>query len=93
MSQTPLSWLRNVLNSDEYDRSTIGVLLSPEGVSVFALGTFESFVFSFCKRECNKVAHELAVFGYRAGGVVSSWLEQAPDFVSAIVASDVAGRA
>ena len=47
----------------------------------------------FCKRECNEVTHELAVFGHRAGGVVSSWLEQAPDFVSAIVASDVAVRA
>ena len=68
------SVLVNALNSDEYDRSTIGVLLR-ESRSIF-FGNFESFAFSFCKRDCNKVAHELAVFGYEAGGVVSLWLDE-----------------
>ena len=84
MFESDSSVLVNALNSDEYDRSTIGVLL--RGSHSLCFGNFESFVFSFCKRECNKVAHELAVFGYRAGGVVSSWLEQAPDCLGSLIA-------
>lgn len=69
------SILVNALNSGEYDCSTIGVLLRESRSLCFA--NFESFAFGFCKRDCNKVAHELAAYGYRAGDVVSSWLDQA----------------
>ncbi|KAE8775970.1 hypothetical protein D1007_51441 [Hordeum vulgare] len=80
--------LVHALNSDEYDRKMIGVLQRETRSVCYA--NFESFTFSFCNRKCNKVAHELPAFGFRMGAVDLSWIEQAPDFVSGLVASDMA---
>ncbi|KAM3241891.1 hypothetical protein ACQJBY_054552 [Aegilops geniculata] len=82
--------LVQALNSDDYDRAMIGVLLR-EKCSV-CHANFESFSFNFCKRDCNKVAHELTVFGLRARAVDLSWIEQAPDCVLVLVASEIAAR-
>ncbi|VAH35812.1 unnamed protein product [Triticum turgidum subsp. durum] len=80
--------LVHALNSGEYERALIGVLLQETRSICHA--NFESFSFSFCNRNCNKAAHELAVFGFRSGAADLSWIEYAPDFVSVLVASDIA---
>ncbi|KAE8804478.1 retrotransposon unclassified [Hordeum vulgare] len=43
-------------------------------------------------RDCNKAAHELAAYSFRVGAVDLSWIDQAPDFISAMVVSDMAVR-
>lgn len=83
-SQVPV----HALNSDEYDRALIGVLLRETWNICYA--NFESFKFSFCYRKCNNVAHELAAYGFRAGAADLSWIEHAPDVVSGLIASDAA---
>lgn len=52
--------------------------------------SFQRFNFTFCPRTCNRVAHELANFGY---GLVESPVtcgEDVLEFVSVLVASDIA---
>jgi hypothetical protein len=51
---------------------------------------FDDFEFCFCWRDCNKVAHEFAQYGVRAGLPISEWIEHSLDFVSGLVASDSA---
>ena len=82
--------LVQALNSDDYDRAMIGVLLHEMRSVCHA--NFESFSFNFCKRDCNKVSHELVAFGFRARAADVSWIEQAPDCVSVLVASEIAAR-
>ncbi|XP_044389046.1 uncharacterized protein [Triticum aestivum] len=65
--------LVQALNSDDYDRATIGVLLHETHSVCHA--NFEPFSFNFCKRDCNKVSHELAAFGFRARAADLSWIE------------------
>jgi hypothetical protein len=66
----------------------IGVLYR-EARSLCTLA-FDSFEFSFCSRLCNKVADAIAQHGRELGVVNSSWSEDAPAFVLALVASDIA---
>jgi ribonuclease HI len=80
--------LVQALNSDSHDLSKIGVLLR-EARSI-CLSSFESFEFIFCSRYCNKVAHALAQYGYTAEDECCGWADDAPNFVSDLVASDVA---
>lgn len=82
--------LVKALKSDDYERSMIGVLLRETRSLCFE--NFESFDFGFCTRDYNKVTHELAAYSFRAGVLTSSWTEQAPDFVSDVVASESAVR-
>ena len=51
---------------------------------------FDRFEFVFCCRTCNSVAHALAQFGFHAALPATVWTEHLPDFVSSLVASDVA---
>ncbi|KAE8779439.1 hypothetical protein D1007_47530 [Hordeum vulgare] len=82
--------LVKALHTDEYERAMVGVLLREARSLCHA--NFESFKFSFCSRDCNKAAHELAAYSFRAGADDLSWIDQAPDFICAMVASDMAVR-
>ena len=48
------------------------------------------FSFGFCRRDCNTAAHVLAQFGSKADVDCSGWVDEAPPFVSDVVASDLA---
>jgi hypothetical protein len=76
------------LQTGKYDLSPIGVLLKE--VRSICIGSLESFEFMFVSRTCNSVAHSLAQFGLRAESSCTGWEEEAPDFVSALIASDIA---
>jgi ribonuclease HI len=80
--------LVQALNSESHDLSKIGVLIR-EARSI-CISYFESFEFTFVSRHCNKVAHTLAQYGYSAEDECRGWAEDAPDFVSALLASDAA---
>jgi hypothetical protein len=54
--------------------------------------SFEVFEFSFCPRSCKKIAHELAQFGHLAEEGCLGWADVAPDFVSDLVASEIAAH-
>jgi hypothetical protein len=71
-----------------YDLSVIGVLLNE--IRSICIGSFESFTFHFIPRECNRVAHSLSQFGLRADTTCVGWEGDAPNFVSSLVASDLA---
>uniref|UniRef100_A0ACD6AMS5 Uncharacterized protein n=1 Tax=Avena sativa TaxID=4498 RepID=A0ACD6AMS5_AVESA len=51
---------------------------------------FDSAKFIFCRRDCNKLAHYLAQFGFQDAAVSSMWKDTAPDFVNVLLASDLA---
>ncbi|KAE8803593.1 hypothetical protein D1007_20544 [Hordeum vulgare] len=82
--------LVKALHTDEYERAMVGALLRETRSLCHA--NFESFKFCFCSRDCNKAAHELAAYSFRVGAVDLSWIDQAPDFISAMVASDMPVR-
>ena len=78
--------LVQALKTSEYDLSEIGTLLREARSSCIL--NFDVFEFDFCRRECNKVAHELAQYGARVGLPISEWIEHVPKFVSVLVTSD-----
>jgi hypothetical protein len=80
--------LVNALNGNEYDRSTIGVLIKE--VQSLCVTNFICFSFSFDRRTCNAVAHELARFGMNSAEASSFWVDFAPSCVSDFIASDIA---
>jgi hypothetical protein len=77
------------LNSNEYDRSPIGVLAKEGRRSCFL--NFFSFDFSFCRRTCNSAAHMLAKLGAQSSVTGLFWEDSAPSCVKKnLVASDSA---
>jgi hypothetical protein len=82
--------LVNALQTRSYDLSEIGVLV--RDIRSVYIGSFDSYEFSYCPRECNRVAHELAQFGFRAEEGCLGWADEAPVFVSELVASDIAAQ-
>ena len=80
--------LVNALNGNEYDRSVIGVLIKE--VKSLCTTNFECFSFSFDRRACNAVAHELAKFGMNSADASSYWVDYVPICVTELIASDVA---
>jgi ribonuclease HI len=82
--------LVNALQTRSYDLSEIGVLV--RDIRNVYIGSFDSHEFSYCPRECNRVAHELAQFGFRAEEGCLGWADEAPVFVSELVASDIAAH-
>jgi ribonuclease HI len=80
--------LVNALKSGDADLSDIGVLYR-EARSLCVLA-FDAFDFRFCRRSCNKTAHAIAQHGRDVGVQNLLWLEDAPAFVSVLVASDLA---
>ena len=86
--ESDASVLVQALNSYDYDKSTIGVLVK-EARSLSILN-FVSFNFSFGRRACNVVAHELARFGVSCENADSFWEGDAPPCILNIIASDLA---
>ncbi|KAI5003565.1 hypothetical protein ZWY2020_030725 [Hordeum vulgare] len=78
--------LVNGLISGDYDLSNIGVLLREARSLCHA--PFDAFEFRFVNRECNRVAHELADFGYKTGVPCTWWKDYAPGYVLDLVASE-----
>jgi hypothetical protein len=77
------------LNSDGYDRSPIGVLV--RDAKMLARLNFSSVSFVFYRRDCNKAAHAMAALGASSSAAnVLLWLDDVPNNVSVIVASDLA---
>jgi hypothetical protein len=77
------------LNSKEYDRLRIGVLI--RDAKMLARLNFNSVSFIFCRRSCNKVVHAMAALGSLGNhGNSLLWLDDVPDNVRVIVASESA---
>ena len=76
------------LTSSDYDKSEIGVLVK-EARSLCILN-FDSFQFSFSRRACNNVAHELAKLGTISESSDLYWDADAPNCIATLLASDVA---
>jgi hypothetical protein len=82
--------LVNAMKTRSYDLSVIGVL--QKEIQSQCIGSFELFDFCFAPHSCNKVAHSLEQYGLRADTECTSWEGFAPEFISDVVASDVAVR-
>ena len=79
--------LIQALKSNDYDKATIGVLVK-EARSLCILN-FDSYAFSFSRRTCNSVAHELAKLGVHSGSDDSFWEASAPNCIVKLLASDI----
>ena len=82
------STLIQALKSNDYDKATIGVLVK-EARSLCILN-IDSYAFSFSRRTCNSVAHELAKLGVHSGPDDSFWEASAPNCIVKLLASDIA---
>ena len=80
--------LVKALKKNECDLAPIGVLLK-EARSL-CIVSFESFEYLFAPRSCNIVAHSLAQYGLRVESECTGWHGEAPDFLSVLVAGDIA---
>ncbi|XP_071685499.1 uncharacterized protein [Lolium perenne] len=80
--------LVNAVKSGDADLSDSGVLYR-EARSLCVLA-FDAFEFRFCRRSCNKAAHAIAQHGGALGVQNLLWLDDEPDFVTGLVASDLA---
>jgi hypothetical protein len=84
------STLVNAIKNGGFDLASTGVLIR-EARSLSILH-FDHADFLFCRRGCNKVAHSLAQYGYQASVPSSSWMDDPPEFVIGLIASDIAGQ-
>uniref|UniRef100_A0ACD5UCA6 Uncharacterized protein n=1 Tax=Avena sativa TaxID=4498 RepID=A0ACD5UCA6_AVESA len=84
--ESDASNLMRALNSRDYDKATIGVLLK-EARSLCRLN-FSSFMFSFCRRACNAVGHELAKLGVSSESQDSFWAHDPPSGIVNLLGSD-----
>jgi hypothetical protein len=80
--------LVDALKTRSYDKATIGVLMK-EARSLCMLN-FESYSFSFSRRGCNRVAHELASLGAKSESQDSIWVDAAPSCIVNFLTSDLA---
>ena len=81
--------LIKALKSGDSDLSEIRVLIREARSRCFM--SFECLHFQHCRRMCNSVAHVLARYGYGLVEAPVVWGEFVPEFVSVLVASDIAG--
>ena len=81
------STLVSALKSRNSDKALIGVLVK-EARSLCMLH-FSSCLFSFSRRECNSVAHNLAILGVSSESEDSVWVDEAPMCVVSLLASDI----
>jgi hypothetical protein len=82
--------LVSALRDKKHDLSVIGVLLKE--MRSLCIVSFQSFKFQFVSRKFNGVAHSLAQYGLRADVDYTDWEGETPDFVSDLVASEMAGH-
>jgi hypothetical protein len=66
----------------------IGVLLKE--IRSTRISSFVSFKFQFALRSCDGVAQSLVQYGLRTETERIGWEDEAPEFVSDLVASDLA---
>jgi hypothetical protein len=78
MLESDSSTLVHALKTFGYDLSEFGVLLRDIRRSYII--HFDEFEFCFCHHDCNKVAHEFAQYGVRAGLPISECIEHSLDF-------------
>jgi predicted Ser/Thr protein kinase len=77
------------IQENSFDRTMEGVVY--RDIRSFIRLNFSSASFSYCPRNCNKLAHNLAAVGVRRQEVRSLWLESLPDDVICLVTSMSAG--
>jgi hypothetical protein len=80
--------LIEAINNGNYDLADTGVLMR-EARSLKFLH-FDNAEFTYCRRDCNNVAHTLAQVGYQGSASSSSWVDTAPVCVIELLASDLA---
>ena len=81
------STLVRAMKTRNFDKALIGVLVK-EARSICIL-QFGSCLFSFSRRECNSVAHELANLGASSESQDSVWVDEAPECVVSLLARDI----
>jgi hypothetical protein len=67
--------LVNALQTRSCNLSEIGVLIRDR--RSVCIGSFDSHEFSYCPRDCNRVAHELAQFGFCVEEGCLGWADEA----------------
>ena len=60
--ETDTKMVIQALNTNDYEKTTVGVLIAE--IKSLVSSCFISFGCSFKSRDCNKAAHELAVLDY-----------------------------
>jgi hypothetical protein len=80
--------LVHAIQSTEFDLSPEGVLYRDN--RAFIRLNFNSVNVMYCPRGCNKVAHALGALGASRDDSDRLWLEEVPDSVGLLVASDIA---
>jgi hypothetical protein len=73
------------IQDNSFDRTTEGVIY--RDIRSFIRLNFSSLSFSYCPRNCNNLAHNLAAVGVRRQEVWSLWLESLPDDVICLMTS------
>jgi hypothetical protein len=87
--ETDATLLKSALQSSEFDLARHGVLFRE--AKFLLLTNFLDYKVLYCKRKCNSVAHVLATAGASLlSGAVMLWHDDVPNFVSHVVASDLA---
>jgi hypothetical protein len=66
----------------------VGVLMRK--VHIKCTQEFDIYDFIHCGHGCNRVAHALSQYGYRAETECSGWVDVVPSFLSVLVANDIA---
>lgn len=83
--ETDASTLKQAMTSNDYDNSSLGVLLRE--MKALIQYSFQRCKIEVCPRACNVSAHCLAAFGmYMEQGSYHVWLDPFPDHVKDLVA-------
>lgn len=91
MVETGSLLLLQAISNNDQDLALNGVLF--RGIKAFAMLKFSSFSISYGPRPCNRAADALVTYGASLGhGSQAAWLEEVPDFVHVLVASDLAAQ-
>jgi len=87
--ETDAAVVGKAITSTTLDRSTNGCLFRQ--IREFMVSQFVCCTVSICSRLCNRVADALASFGCTLEDGSSKYMSHIPDFVSALVSSDLTG--
>ena len=85
--ETDAKMVVQALNTNDYDETTVGVLIVE--IKSLVSSCFISFECSFKSRDCNKAAHELAVFGHLCNPEEEQVMSSIRESVYVIVANDL----
>jgi ribonuclease HI len=76
------------LQGDDFRLSVVGGLVHE--LKDLVIGNFSSFIIKHAPRDCNRVAHELALIGSRSNNLVPSVLAGVPSCITVLVSGDLA---